>query len=580
MPTLSVSRLANLGAQRILDGFRQFDARFNAITRRAPDRYRECDWRGMQQDATERLAIYRMVVDGVEEDIYDLLGEHVHKKLMWASMKAVYSGLISGLDDWEIAETFFNSITRRIFSTVGVDPQIEFVDTDFGTPPTPSREPVYRTYERRETTRELLRTMLSDYHDPDEFADLERDLALASEAIEEHLRSIGALLTIYRAEVVNNAFYRGNGAYVVGRLFSGSHLIPLAICLVQSPSGIVIDAVLLHEDAVSILFSFARSYFHVAVDRPYDLIRFLKTIIPRKRLGELYIAIGYNKHGKTELYRDLLRHLAYSDDEFRTARGQKGMILNVFTMPNYDLVFKVFRDRFAPPKDMTRTQVEEKYDLVFRHDRVGRLVDTQEFEHLKFDRRHFDDALLEDLRDTTSRAVRIEDEHVVVEHAYVQRRVIPLDIYVQEADAEAAREVAIDYGRAIKDLAVSNIFPGDMLLKNFGVTRHGRVVFYDYDEIMLLTECNFRRMPQAQTYEQALAPEPWFSVGEDDVFPEEFRHFLGFPGDLNDVFVEHHSDLFDPDFWTETQERLRSGEVIHITPYPPHKQLHHEEEPA
>ena len=353
-------------------------------------------------------------------------------------------------------------------------------------------------------------------------------------------------------------------------------MVPFVLALANDHHGIVVDAVLLDENDVSILFSFTRSYFHVDINRPYDLVRFLKSIMPRKRIAELYISIGFNKHGKTELYRDLLHHIATSDDQFEPARGEEGMVMSVFTLPAYDLVFKVIKDHFAYPKNITRQGVMAKYRLVFKHDRAGRLIDAQEFEYLKFDRKRFSGKLLDNLLKQAAHTVNIRNDHIVINHVYVERRVIPLNIYVQEAGEEAARAAIIDYGNAIKDLAATNIFPGDLFLKNFGVTRHGRVVFYDYDELCLLTGCTFRKLPPPRSYEDELSDEPWFTTGENDIFPEEFRHFLGLQDDLRDVFIAHHSDLFEVEFWESIQERLRNGEIIDISAYPPGRRLRKE----
>jgi len=297
------------------------------------------------------------------------------------------------------------------------------------------------------------------------------------------------------------------------------------------------------------------------------LIAFLKSIMPLKRVAELYISIGYNKHGKTELYRDLLHHLAHSDGQFQIARGEKGMVMVVFTMPSYDVVFKVIRDRFSWPKTTTRQTVMDNYQFVFRHDRAGRLVDAQEYEHLKFDRDRFSAELLDELMATAAGNVTVGDNWVSIKHVYTERRVTPLNLYLSEAEETAAGEVVMDYGRAVKELASANIFPGDLLLKNFGVTRHGRVVFYDYDELCLLTECNFREMPEARSFDEEFTTEPWFAVGRNDIFPAEFRSFLGLHGRLRDVFVQAHGDLFSVEFWQQMQARLRAGEVIDIFPY-------------
>jgi isocitrate dehydrogenase kinase/phosphatase len=356
-------------------------------------------------------------------------------------------------------------------------------------------------------------------------------------------------------------------------LYTGSRLIPLVLALLNTPQGIRIDAVLWQESDVSILFSFARSYFHVTVDRPYDLVRFLQSMMPRKRIAELYISLGYNKHGKTELYRHLLHHLASTNEQFELAKGERGMVMSVFTMPGYDVVFKLIKDHFAYPKNNTRQGVMDKYHLVFRHDRAGRLVDAQEFEHLQFDRQRFSVELLDELQRVAGQTVTIVGNQVVIKHAYVERRMVPLDIFLRQADDEAACAAVIDYGQAIKDLAASNIFPGDMLLKNFGVTRHGRVIFYDYDELSLLTDCHFRAMPHSRTYEDELSPQPWFTIGELDIFPEEFHRFLGLRRPLQDILMAHHADLFTVPFWRQIQERLVAGEVIHVFAYEQRKRL-------
>lgn len=573
---LSDSRLANIGANTIQAAYGTMRDQFREITACARERFEQQDWPGMQVDAARRLLIYRRIVNLVEAAIRDLLGDRIDDKLIWISMKAVYSGLIAKYDDWELAETFFNSATRRIFTTVGVDHQIEFVASDFETPPTRPQTPVYRTYRRASSSAELLTTIVDDFGFAAPFRNKDGDVVLAASALEARLREIGALRALDRVEMVKSPFFRGMGAYLIGRAFSGSHRFPLILALVHTADGLSIDALLLDENSASILFSFAHSYFHVEIDRPYDLVHFLRSMMPRKRVGELYISLGYNKHGKTELYRDLLDHLAHTQEHFELARGQRGLVMLVFTMPSYDMVFKVIKDRFNYPKGSTRMDVMGKYDLVYRHDRAGRLVDAQAFEYLEFDRELFAEDLVAELREHCGQSVHIGDDTVVIAHSYVQRRVIPLDIYARDASEADARQAAVDYGQAIKDMAASNIFPGDMLLKNFGVTRHGRVVFYDYDEISLLEECRFRRLPPALSYEDELAAEPWFHVNANDIFPEEFPHFIGLSGGIAGAFEAHHADLFDVAYWHHQQECIRLGQRPHIFPYRADQRLHQE----
>ena len=565
---LSDSRLANLGARAIHAGFDAYHARFRAITRRARARFEGRDWRGLRLDGTDRLDLYRQHVDPLVAEVKALLGERVEERLIWAAMKAVYSGLIADRDDWELAETFFNSITRRVFTTVGVDPAIEFVDTDFDTPPVPPAGPVYRVYAGPMSALQLVRAILGDYRHAVAYADEDGDAERAACRLADRAPS-----RIDRAEVLLPVFYRNKGAYLVGRVWTGGTVVPLAIALLHPPEGVVVDALLLDENDLSIVFSFAHSYFHIDVERPHELVQFLRSLMPRKRVAEIYISLGYHKHGKTELYRDLLQYMATTQDRFEVAPGQRGMVMEVFTLPGYDLVLKVIRDRFASPKRTTRRSVMQKYRLVFRHDRAGRLVDAQEFEHLEFPRDRFSPALLDTLLDEARTTVRMIDGHVAIQHAYIERRVTPLDVYLRETADDAASAAALDYGRAIKDLAASDIFPGDFWLKNFGVTRHGRVVFYDYDELCALTDCHFAPLPQPRDELEEFADEAWFYVGDRDVFPEEFRRFMRLPRGLNDTFLQHHADLFDLAFWQDLQARLQAGELLDIFPYAPARRL-------
>jgi isocitrate dehydrogenase kinase/phosphatase len=534
---------------------------------RARQSFQKRLWQQGQLDAVERLDLYKKLVDRVVEEIGELLAERDREKLLWVSMKAVYSGLISQRDDWELAETFFNSVTRRIFATVGLDPRIEFVDTDFDSPPTSASRPIYRIFTHHGSLERLVADILHYYDLGVEYEDFERDVRATVREISGQLeKPLG--FRIEQAEMIEAVFYRGKGAFLIGRLCdSQGRLQPFAVALLNLEKGLTVDAVLLEEDELNIMFSFTRSYFFVRVARPYDMVWFLKSIMPQKRTAELYISLGFNKHGKTELYRNLLEHLATSSDEFEIARGIPGMVMTVFTLPSYDMVFKIIKDRFDFPKTNTPQEVMAKYQLVFKHDRAGRLIDAQEFEHLKFERSRFSEPLLAELQRVAAKTVTVGDKYVIIRHAYIERRVTPLNLYLQEAGEAAARAAVIDCGNTIKDLAATNIFAGDMLLKNFGVTRHGRVVFYDYDELTSVTACNFRNFPQPSSADEELAAEPWYGIDENDVFPEEFKTFLGLHGVLRQVFIQNHAGIFSVDYWWKLQQRLRNGEILDIFPY-------------
>jgi len=567
------NRLARRGAAAIFAAFGDYEREFQAITRRAKVRFEQRDWHGWQQDALERLELYPRVIARVVGEIRHLLDFSETDKKLWATMKSAYAEVIGSCQDIELAETFFNSVSRRIFTTIGVDPRIEFLFSDFDTPAEAGSVPIYRTHPARGALAELIKQVLTGCEFAAPFEDRDRDAHRVARAINRQLQAVVSAMPIDAIDMIPAVFYRNQGAYLVGRIRSGDQVMPLTLALQHQEGGIVVDAVLLSADEVSIIFSFTRSYFHVEVHRPRDLVAFLKSFMPRKPIAELYIAIGYNKHGKTELYRDLMRHIDQSTDTFDIARGDRGMVMSVFTLPSFDVVFKVIRDRFAFPKTSSRRDVIERYQLVFKHDRAGRLADVQEFEHLTFARDRFSQRLLDELAAEAAESVTIGPRMVEIKHAYVERRMTPLNLYIRDAELPAACNAILDYGQAVKDLAATNIFPGDMLLKNFGVTRHGRVVFYDYDELCLVTDCHFRELPAAADESDEFDAEPWFYVGPNDIFPEEFIRFFGLPPHLRDAFLQAHGDLLGVAFWTRMQERHRAGEVVDIFSYKQSKRL-------
>ena len=554
--------LAAEAAEIILAAYRAHAERFRALTARAKLHFERRDWAEAQRDSTRRLDLYTAAVGEGLERLAPLLGERLADRTSWGSLKQAFSAFVSGAADAELAETFFNSITRRIFHTIGVEPSVEFVSASAKAPPSGPPWSMTERFAIHGSAVELFREVLERYRFAVDYDDRDGDAARIASAVRAQLG-----VEPREIELARSVFYRNKGAYLVGRLTTDAGTVPLLLALTNPEGRVVVDAVLVTADEVSIVFSFARSYFFVDLERPRETIDFLRTIMPRKPLAELYNALGFNKHGKTELYRSLLRYLATSDDQFEIAPGQRGMVMCVFTLPGFDVVFKVIRDRFDDPKTVTHSEVRAKYRLVFHHDRAGRLVDAQEFEHLQFEARRFSGPLLEELATRAGETVKLRGEHVVVAHLYTERRLRPLDVYMREADAEAARDAVLDYGQALRDLAATNIFPGDMLLKNFGVSRHGRLIFYDYDELCPLTDCNFRRLPVPRDDQEETAGEPWFFVGERDVFPEEFGSFLGLTPELRAPFLAAHRELLAPEFWLRQQARHREGEILDVFPY-------------
>jgi len=551
-------------ADEVLEAYEGWRDAFRAVTRRARGRFLAREWREAQNDAQERLDLYPRAVDAV---VARLRGTGVDGP----ATRERYASLVAGRADAEIAETFYNSVMRRVLEIVGVDPAAEFTAAADGLPHGAGDPPLHHTVDGALDGR-LFAALFRRTEVADAFAALDADAEACARAAAAQLGACAA--RVRGADALPFLFYRNKGAYLIARLrVDGGETRPLVVPLLNGERGVRPDAVLTTRDEVHVVFSFARSYFHADTERPGAAIAFLRTLMPAKPVHELYTSIGHDKHGKTELWRELVRQLATGGARFAPAEGTKGLVMVVFTLPGSRVVFKVIRDEFGPSKAVTRRSVREKYRLVFRMDRVGRLVDAQEFEDLTVPRDRFDAAVLDELKRDAGSAVADDGRRVVVRHLYTERRLRPLDLYLRECERDAAEAAIVEYGNAIKDLACANIFPGDLLLKNFGVSRHGRVIFYDYDELSLLTEVRFRTLPTARCEEDEMSAEPWFSVNEGDVFPEEFLPFLVPAGPLRDVFLDAHGDLFGVRFWRDMQERQKAGEVPDFFPYPQSRRL-------
>ena len=557
-------------AEEILGAYQSYLDEFLAVTRRAGGRFLRREWADGQHDAAERLTLYPAAIDRAVARLRGRLHRPTGEED--AEFKTRFQQLVWPRGDAEVAGTFFNSVVRRVLGTHGVDARTEFTSEPIDRRQEGRQGPPHRTIPCRGVDAALFQALFQATELRNAFAQPEADAERCARAARHQLGDRAA--EVRAAEVLPFLFFRNKAAYVVARVrMEDGDVRPLLVPLVHPAAGVRPDAVLTDRDEVHRVFSFARSYFHADTDRPRDTVAFLRTLMPAKPVHELYISIGHNRHGKTELYRELTELLAAPDARFVRAEGVRGLVMIVFTLPGYSVVFKVIRDRFGQPKDASREQVMEKYRLVFARDRVGRLADAQEFEHLRFARDRFDPDLLDELLTQAAGSVIQDGDRIVIRHLYTERRLRPLDLYLREAPSDAAKAAVVEYGSAIRDLACANIFPGDLLLKNFGVSRHGRVIFYDYDELALLTDVRFRALPKARNDDEEMSAEPFFSVDERDVFPEQWLPFLVPAGPLRDVFLREHGDLLTVDFWQEMQRRQATGEIPDFFPYPQTRRL-------
>jgi isocitrate dehydrogenase kinase/phosphatase len=569
-------------ARAILDGFDLHYLRFRQVAQQARARFEQGDWLGMRDSARERIDYYdQRVLDAVEriEQGFDLASlTDAERDRLWQAVKQQYVSLLAEHRQPECAETFFNSVCTKLLHRSYFQNAFLFVRPGVATDYMDSDPPSIRSYYPASAgLRATLRRIAGDLGFGAPFVDLERDLRYVLRAIcEAHRKGApNALVRPFHVEpdcqiqVLGNLFFRNKGAYLIGRFINGTRATPLAVPLLRDEQGrIYIDTVLLSADLIATLFSYTRAYFLVDMEAPSAYVEFVKSVLPHKPTSELYTMVGLQKQGKTLFYRDFLHHLRHSSDRFVVAPGIKGLVMSVFTLPSYPYVFKIIKDVIARPKETDRPQVMEKYRLVKLHDRVGRMADTWEYSEVRLPRSRFAPELVRELLSYCPSVVEVDDDSVLLRHVYIERRMTPLNIYLQHAsDAEVEHAIG-EYGSAIKDLTAANIFPGDMLFKNFGVTRLNRVVFYDYDEIEYMVDCRFRHIPDAPNEEAELSGEPWYSVERGDVFPEQFAPFLLGDPRIRAAFLRQHADLLTPEYWQLRQQRIRQGIMEDVFPYP------------
>ncbi|EJD6535810.1 TPA: bifunctional isocitrate dehydrogenase kinase/phosphatase [Proteus mirabilis] len=562
----------DLVAQTILQGFDAQYGRFLEITSGAQYRFEQADWHGIQLAMKERIRLYDNHVGLVVEQLRCIRHDIDKESVFLQKVKERYTQLLPNYPRFEIAESFFNSVYCRLFHHRELNKKNLFV---FSSQPAyrfaQAPRPLSRTFVIQSDLPALLQDILSRLPLRLPWQNKSRDIQFICQTLYAQFSHEELQNAIFH--IANELFYRNKAAWMIGKIAINNQFIPLLLPIHNIEQHLVIDTCLTTTDEASIVFGFARSYFMVYAPFPAALVTWLRDILPEKSIAELYMSIGCQKHGKTEYYREYLAFMNFSSEQFIEAPGVKGMVMLVFTLPTYDRVFKVIKDRFAPQKTMTAERVKECYRLVKEHDRVGRMADTQEFENFVIDKKRISNDLMAILEQEIPNKLEDLGDKLLISHLYMERRMTPLNIYMEQCDDKQLKAVVEDYGQALKELIAANIFPGDMLFKNFGVTRHHRVIFYDYDEISYMTDMNFRAIPPARYPEDELASEPWYSVAENDVFPEEFRYFLCCDKQVCHYFEAQHRDLLSPEYWQQQQQRIKQGYIEDVYAYPQSKRF-------
>lgn len=555
-------------SQIIYDGFIRYNNNFHRMTKRARTRFEKRDWKGHQQDIVDRVDLYEKTVRRIVVNLQKLLDERVDDRALWHKVRSYFGERLDQVPDNDFIKTFFNSITRRIFGTEGVDQEIEFTSSS----PSDDLHLIMslniRRYPYWVSLQRIFETILDDFSFGIPYDDISNNAKrIEKKIIADTTLKFSKDVEFIRFEFIDSFFYQAARAYLVGKLILSEGVTPIVIAFKNEDSGIMVDAIFLSEEEVSLIFGYTRSYYFADPNSVIGAVHFLKSLLPKKPVDELYTVLGRLRQGKTERHRTFTQHLSNTRDKFIHAEGDPGLVMIVFTLPSYNLVFKVIRDKFGYPKTVSREEVISKYKLVSKHDRAGRLIDTQQFHNLKFPINRFSKELLLELLDGASESVRMEGKNLLFQRVYTERRVRPLNLYINEVSEAEANAAVIDYGQAIKDLAQTNIFTGDLLLKNFGVTPHKRVIFYDYDEVSLVTECNFRDIPEASDFEDEMLADTWYYVAKNDMFPEEFIRFLSMNDELKTEFIKHHQDILTSQYWREVKDHHIRGDVSLVVPY-------------
>ena len=558
-------------AQAMIEGFNKHYRIFRETSRRAKESFEAADWQGQLQAVRERVQFYDDRVNETVQRLHEEFDAASIDDATWQAAKLQYIGLLINHKQPELAETFFNSVTTKILHRDYFNNTYLFARPAISTDYIESFPPTYSSYyPADEGLRGSIRRIIEDFDWQRAFEDLDRDVDYVMRTVQAHLGGNWPKMEVNcQIQVLYSAFYRNKAAYIIGKAINGHLELPFAIPVLHDAEGrLFLDTILLDAWRISLLFSLSRAYFMADMEVPSGYVQYLRTIMPNKPRSELYTMIGLGKQGKTMFYRDFYQHLKHSEDQFIIAPGIKGMVMLVFTLPSYPYVFKIIKDIFGSSKEVDRATVERKYQLVKQVDRVGRMADSLEFSHVALPRARFSEALIEELRTLAPSMFEEEGKDIVLKHLYIERRMVPLNLYLDAADEEKIEHAVREYGSAIRELALANIFPGDMLWKNFGVTRYNRVVFYDYDEIEYMTDMNFREIPEAPDYETEMSGEVWYSVARNDVFPEEFGTFLLGSPKVRQAFMKHHRDLLTAKFWQQTKAQIQAGKVPDFYPYP------------
>ncbi|MEO0911763.1 MAG: isocitrate dehydrogenase kinase/phosphatase AceK regulatory subunit [Pseudomonadota bacterium] len=546
-------------AEVVLAAFDAYHARFALIPELAKRAFEARDWAGAVALSQERLAIFSISL----EELGRVIGPVPRDVAFWAEVGAAVDRLVADRYEADLARAYFAALRRGVIGGAWAaewfdHPRVESA-ADF----------VARFRPGAEMTAECVAEILQLPEIDAPFADLVSDAAAVAARIRETLP--GALGAV---EIVRAGFYRNRGAYIVGALEVAGVRHPLALALLHRPEGLIVDAVILKGSTMSHLFSSTLANFHVDVPQYHALVDFLHRLMPGRPHGQHYSTIGYNHVGKIAVYRQIMGEMAGA--VFDHAPGPRGSVALGFTAPDLPFVLKLIRDR---PTDQYkwgafegRAAVLAKYGIVHEYNRSGSMLDNIMYTDIALPAALFAEGFLAELLVEAGESVRREGADLVFAHLIVQRKLVPMPIFLEQCSAEDAEVAVIRLGQCIRNNAAMNVFNRDLDLRNYGVSSLRFVYLFEYDAVEPLTEVDVFTNAGREEGEEDV-PD-WFFESGPVFLPEELETHLRLPGrGLRRLFREAHGELLTKGWWDRMKGWLAEGRVPRVRTYPISTQL-------
>jgi len=532
------SKLAKIIHQQFLDYYGEF----SEIADRAPAMFTAGDLDGRLKDDLLRVQLYRTAIDRSATSVQRLLGKHAYDLKKWNCVRKEFKKEYAD----ELATTYFTSVMRKVFAEKSVS--IEFRNDGIKhTQVNPDRIVHHHPLK---TPADLGRAIHAVLGASDFSASLSENISqntgVIVDIVNEQLEEADGLLAM---EALRPTFFRGKGAYLVGQFRTRSELIPVIFCIVHSPEGVNVDAVLVGYHATrSFLFSSTRSAFTVSTKHYRELYSFLQRLFPNENPANILDLIGFTHPAKLSLLRQL-REILHTGEKYHYVGT--GPVDLVFGLAGFPLVFKVLRRDLAD-----RDNVIGNFVRVHTIDRLGQVLDSLDYKDLKFRRDHFSAELLEVLADEQPEDVRMTSRHVILKQIYVSRRIKPVSEYIRTASKKNVEQVLRDVGWNIKHLAAMGFVPRSLGLEHFGFTTWDRVVYLNNASLLDIQLFNFRDRPDTM-----LGAERY------NINPADFEKELNIPQQHRDMFRAVHGDLYLPDFWEDRKISIHNGRYPDVFPY-------------